>query len=64
MATMDLINFKGGKPANFLDIGGGSNVDSVKEAIKIIDSDPEVKSILINIFGGIVRCDVVVDGII
>ena len=64
MATMDLINFKGGKPANFLDIGGGSNVDSVKEAIKIIDSDTEVKSILINIFGGIVRCDVVVDGII
>jgi succinyl-CoA synthetase beta subunit len=64
MATMDLINFKGGKPANFLDIGGGSNVESVKEALKIIDSDPEVKSILINIFGGIVRCDVVVDGII
>lgn len=64
MATMDLINFKGGKPANFLDIGGGSNVESVKEALKIIDSDSEVKSILINIFGGIVRCDVVVDGII
>jgi succinyl-CoA synthetase beta subunit len=64
MATMDLINFKGGKPANFLDIGGGSNVESVKEAIKIIDSDQEVKSIMINIFGGIVRCDVVVDGII
>ena len=64
MATMDLINFKGGKPANFLDIGGGSNIESVKEAIKIINSDEEVKSILVNIFGGIVRCDVVVDGII
>lgn len=64
MATMDLINFKGGKPANFLDIGGGSNVESVKQAVKIINSDYEVKSILINIFGGIVRCDVVVDGII
>lgn len=60
MATMDLINFKGGKPANFLDIGGGSNVESVKEALWIIDSDQEVKTILINIFGGIVRCDVVV----
>lgn len=64
MATMDLINFKGGKPANFLDIGGGSNVESVKEAIKIINSDEEVKAILVNIFGGIVWCDNVVNGIV
>lgn len=64
MATMDLINFKGGKPANFLDIGGGSNIESVKQAIKIIDQDQDVKTILINIFGGIVRCDIVAEGII
>ncbi len=64
MATMDLINFKNGSPANFLDIGGGSNTESVKKAISIIDDDEDVKSILINIFGGIVRCDIVVDGII
>lgn len=64
MATMDLINFKGGKPANFLDIGGGSNIESVKQAISIIDEDTDVKAILINIFGGIVRCDIVVEGII
>lgn len=64
MATMDLINFKGGKPANFLDVGGTATADRVKEAISIINDDPEVKTILINIFGGIVRCDVVVEGII
>jgi len=64
MATMDLINFKKGSPANFLDIGGGSNTESVKKAISIIDDDEDVKVILINIFGGIVRCDIVVEGII
>jgi len=64
MATMDLINFKGGAPANFLDIGGGSNSEAVKKAIQIIDSDEDVKSILINIFGGIVRCDLAVEGLI
>ena len=64
MATMDLINYSNGKPANFLDIGGGSNAEAVKQAIKIINDDQDVKSILINIFGGIVRCDIVVEGII
>ena len=64
MATMDLINFKGGKPANFLDIGGTATADRVKHAIEIINDDKEVKSILINIFGGIVRCDIVAEGVI
>lgn len=64
MATMDLINFKGGLPANFLDVGGTATADRVKQAIKIINEDQDVKSILINIFGGIVRCDVVATGII
>lgn len=64
MATMDLINFRGGKPANFLDIGGGSNAENVKNAISIINDDSDVKCIMINIFGGIVRCDIVVEGII
>lgn len=54
MATMDLINFMGSSPANFLDIGGGSDMKAVKQAIDIINHDKEVKSILINIFGGIV----------
>lgn len=64
MATMDLINFKGGKPANFLDIGGGATPERVRKAIEIINSDTNVKSILVNIFGGIVRCDVVAQGVI
>ena len=64
MATMDLINFNGGKPANFLDVGGTATSDRVKQAISIINDDKDVKSILINIFGGIVRCDVVVQGVI
>lgn len=64
MATMDLINFKGGKPANFLDVGGGTSTEKVKEAISIINDDIEVNSILINIFGGIVRCDVIAEGVI
>ncbi len=64
MATMDLINLKGGKAANFLDIGGDSNQERVKKAISLIDDDEDVKCILINIFGGIVRTDFVAEGII
>jgi succinyl-CoA synthetase beta subunit len=64
MATMDLIKLNGGQPANFLDVGGGATKDRVAEAFKIILSDGSVKSILVNIFGGIVRCDLIADGII
>jgi succinyl-CoA synthetase beta subunit len=64
MGTMDIIKLKGGEPANFLDVGGGANVDTVKNGFKIILSDPNVKAVLINIFGGIVRCDRVANGII
>lgn len=64
MSTMDIIQLKGGQPANFLDVGGGANVDTVKNGFKIILSDPNVKAVLINIFGGIVRCDRVANGII
>jgi succinyl-CoA synthetase beta subunit len=64
MATMDIIKLTGGMPANFLDVGGGANVDTVRNGFKIILSDANVKAILINIFGGIVRCDRVAKGII
>lgn len=64
MATMDLIKLNGGSPANFLDVGGGATPDRVAEAFKLILSSPDVKSILVNIFGGIVRCDLIADGII
>lgn len=64
MATMDLIKFYGGEPANFLDIGGSSNPDKVVNALRIITSDPNVKVILFNIFGGITRCDDVANGIV
>jgi len=64
MATMDLIKLSGGQPANFLDVGGGATAERVTEAFKIILSDPSVKAILINIFGGIVRCDTIAEGII
>ena len=64
MATMDIIKLKGGQPANFLDVGGGATKERVTEAFKIILSDPEVKGILVNIFGGIVRCDLIADGVI
>ncbi len=64
MATMDLIKLNGGQPANFLDVGGGATRERVTEAFKIIVSDPAVKGILVNIFGGIVRCDLIADGII
>ena len=64
MATMDLIKLQGGQPANFLDVGGGATAERVAEAFKIILSDPNVKAILVNIFGGIVRCDLIAEGII
>ncbi|EEF80096.1 Succinyl-CoA ligase [ADP-forming] beta chain [Methylophaga thiooxydans] len=64
MATMDLIQKEGGEPANFLDVGGGTTADRVAEAFKLILSDTKVKSILVNIFGGIVRCDLIAEGII
>jgi succinyl-CoA synthetase beta subunit len=64
MATMDLIKLSGGMPANFLDVGGGATAQSVSEAFRIILADPNVKAVLINIFGGIVRCDLIAEGII
>lgn len=64
MATMDMIKLQGGNPANFLDVGGGATKERVTEAFKIILSDKNVKSILINIFGGIVRGDLIAEGII
>ena len=64
MATMDLIQKEGGEPANFLDVGGGTTAERVAEAFKLILSDKKVKSILVNIFGGIVRCDLIAEGII
>jgi len=64
MGTMDLVKLKGGAPANFLDVGGGATKERVTEAFKIILSDTKVKAILVNIFGGIVRCDLIADGII
>ncbi|KAI9351339.1 ATP-grasp domain-containing protein [Obelidium mucronatum] len=64
MATMDIIKLNGGDPANFLDVGGGANATQVAEAFKIISSDPRVSAILVNIFGGIMRCDVIAQGII
>ena len=64
MATMDVIKLKGGEPANFLDVGGGATADRVATAFKIILSDKNVESILVNIFGGIVRCDLIAQGII
>ena len=63
MATMDLVQLEGGKPANFLDVGGGATKERVTEAFKIILSDENVKGILVNIFGGIVRCDMIAEGI-
>lgn len=64
MATMDIIKLHGGDPANFLDVGGGATAEAVKEAFKIITADPKVHAILVNIFGGIMRCDVIAEGII
>ncbi len=64
MATMDMIKYSGGHPANFLDIGGTANKERVEKAFYLIFNDPSVKTILINIFGGIVRCDTVAEGIV
>ena len=64
MATMDIIKLKGGNPANFLDVGGGATRERVTEEFKIILSDTNVNGVLVNIFGGIMRCDVIAEGII
>lgn len=64
MGTMDIIQLAGGKPANFLDVGGGANVERISNAFRIMMSDPNVEAVLINIFGGIVRCDRVANGIL
>ncbi len=64
MATMDIIQLSGSSPANFLDVGGGATREKVTAAFKIILSDPNVKGILVNIFGGIMRCDIIANGIL
>ena len=64
MATMDIIKLAGGEPANFLDVGGGANAEQIRNAFKILMSDQKVKAVLINIFGGILRCDVLAKGVI
>jgi succinyl-CoA synthetase beta subunit len=64
MATMDIIKYAGGSPANFLDVGGGANADQIKNAFRILLSDKAVKAVLINIFGGILRCDVLATGVV
>jgi succinyl-CoA synthetase beta subunit len=64
MGTMDLVKLAGGEPANFLDVGGGANEEQVKNAFRIILSDPNVKAVLINIFGGIMRCDIIAKGVV
>ena len=64
MATMDLIKLHGGEPANFLDVGGGATAERVTEAFKIILTNKNVRAILVNIFGGIVRCDTIAEGVI
>jgi succinyl-CoA synthetase beta subunit len=64
MATMDIIKLRGGEPANFLDVGGGASKEKIAEAFKIILCDPHVKGVLVNIFGGIMRCDIIAEGII
>lgn len=64
MATMDIIKFYGAEPANFLDVGGGATAEKVAAAFKIITADPKVKGILVNIFGGIMRCDVIAEGVV
>src|ERR1019366_1644696 len=64
MATMDIIQHAGGKPANFLDVGGGATEEQVTEAFKILIADKNVKAILVNIFGGIMKCDIIAQGII
>jgi succinyl-CoA synthetase beta subunit len=64
MATMDIIKLYGGNPANFLDVGGGATAEKVAEAFKLMLRNPELKAILVNIFGGIMKCDVIADGVV
>jgi succinyl-CoA synthetase beta subunit len=64
MATMDIIKHFGGEPANFLDVGGGATAEKVTEAFKIILADANVRAVLVNIFGGIMRCDVIATGVV
>jgi succinyl-CoA synthetase beta subunit len=64
MATMDIIKLAGGEPANFLDVGGGANAEQIKNAFRILMADKNVKAVFINIFGGILRCDVLAAGVI
>jgi len=64
MATMDIIKYAGGSPANFLDVGGGANQDQIRNAFRILIADPHVKAVLINIFGGILRCDTLANGVV
>ncbi len=64
MGTMDIIKYAGGSPANFLDVGGGANAEQIKNAFRILLSDKAVKAVLINIFGGILRCDVLANGVV
>jgi succinyl-CoA synthetase beta subunit len=64
MATMDIIKLAGGAPANFLDVGGGANAEQIRNAFKILMSDQNVRGVLINVFGGILRCDVLAQGVV
>jgi succinyl-CoA synthetase beta subunit len=64
MATMDIIKLYGGSPANFLDVGGGASTEKVTEAFKIMLRSPQLKAILVNIFGGIMKCDVIAEGVV
>jgi succinyl-CoA synthetase beta subunit len=64
MATMDIIKYAGGSPANFLDVGGGASADQIKSAFRILMSDSAVRAVFINIFGGILRCDVLATGVV
>jgi succinyl-CoA synthetase beta subunit len=64
MATMDIIKLYGAEPANFLDVGGGASREKVKAAFKIITADPKVNGILVNIFGGIMKCDIIAEGVV
>jgi succinyl-CoA synthetase beta subunit len=64
MATMDIIKLAGGEPANFLDVGGGANKEQIRNAFKILMADKNVRAVLINIFGGILRCDILAEGLI
>ncbi|CAE7797516.1 unnamed protein product [Symbiodinium microadriaticum] len=64
MSTMDIIKLKGGEPANFLDVGGGATEDQVQRAFELLNSDKNVKAIFVNIFGGIMKCDIIANGVI